>query len=181
MNETSSDDFQLPDFNEVAEDDFETCECSEDEEDNNNETCTCFLCLNGDDKHGPVAELNAMHQRLSGNVSNKSIYDILHDHYTQNVENPLKQQNIKVASLSKIDIAHHYKYHRTDIKQMLCDDIRFMNIMQKKLREHGIFSENKTTKRKRINNVETKLWTSLCRQKLDIIKYLHTIKRKRTT
>ena len=136
----------LPPLPIMEEEVEECCLCSEDEDEENNieNPSTCYLCLNGDDRFGPVNELNAMHKKLSGKICNSSIYDILHEHYVKNIVEPLKQQNMKVVELSKRDIYNHYKHHRCSIRDMLLDDIQFMNILQNKLRQNGIFIKKLT-------------------------------------
>ena len=152
----------------------EACLCSEDEEEHES---PCFLCMNGDDRHGPIAELNRMHSQLVQSVSSRSVYKILHEHYHKNVYLALKGQGMKATEISEEEMREHYKSHRVDINQMLIDDISFINIMQKKLRHNGIFVENER-KRKRVNAANSKLWTQLCRQKLDTIKYLSSREKK---
>ena len=137
---------------------------------------SCILCTSSNnDERGRsiVEELEKIDKRFIGKISDRAIFQLMADWYTEKVKNPLLKfdPNSQVLDLTPEFCKRHFTFHSMNPKRIVKEDILFLNNAQEFLKSNGVLKQNMTSGALSINNSYIKQWNILSKTKLDLLRY----------
>jgi hypothetical protein len=154
---------------------FIPCTFGDEEEDDLDEHQKCALCAYGDGGSGQanqiIARMQEIDSQLVGKIQDSEIYKLQAEIYRTQVQEPLERQGIKCPTVTAECCKAHFSKHQLNMKRMIGTEIAQVNTMQRHVRSSQILSRNNVTGRTKVDNGSLKVFVTLSKHKLDLIKY----------
>jgi hypothetical protein len=147
---------------------------SDDELEDENQKCV--LCSYGDggtsgQAHQIIARMQEIDSQLVGKIQDSEIYKLQAEIFRTQVQEPLERQGIKCPTVTVECCKAHFSKQQLNMKRMIGSEIAQVNTMQRHVRSSQILSRNNVTGRTKVDNGSLKVFVTLSKHKLDLIKY----------
>ena len=135
----------------------------------------CALCAYGDGGTGHASQIIARMQeidsQLVGKIQDSELYKLQAEIYRTQVQELLARQGLTCPKVSINCCKVHFSKHQLNMKRMIGTEIAQVNTMQRHVRSSQILSRNNVTGRTKVDNGSLKVFVTLSKHKLDLIKY----------
>lgn len=137
----------------------------------------CPLCKYQDDNI--IRTMTDVEKNLTGNIEKDEIYNVLCCMYNKHTA-PLLRQGKKLMKLTPELCKEHYTKHVVNPTQQVADDIQYCCKLQRHYKKNiGVRSHQ--TGSVTLNPHHVNEFIKLSRHKLDLVKYMNTLKKKSDT
>ncbi len=137
----------------------------------------CPLCKYQDDNI--IRSMTDVERNLTGNVEKDEIYNVLCSMYNKHTA-PLLRQGKKLMKLTPELCKEHYTKHVVNPTQQVSDDIQYCCKLQRHYKKNiGVRSHQ--TGNVTLNPHHVNEFIKLSRHKLDLVKYMNTLRKKADT
>jgi|TARA_B110000908_G_scaffold171758_1_gene235749 hypothetical protein len=156
--------------------DYIPCTFGDEEEDETDEPVKCALCAYGDggangQANQIISRMQEIDSQLVGKIQDSEIYKLQAEIYRTQVAEPLQRQGIKCPEVTADCCRAHFSKHQLNMKRMIGNEIAQVNTMQRHVRSSQILSRNNVTGLTKVDNGSLKVFVTLSKHKLDLIKY----------
>jgi len=156
---------------------FIPCTFGDEEEDElDHDYQKCALCAYGDggssgQANQIIARMQEIDSQLVGKIQDSEIYKLQAEIYRTQVQEPLARQGLKCPEVTAECCKAHFSKHQLNMKRMIGTEIAQVNTMQRHVRSSQILSRNNVTGQTKVDNGSLKVFVTLSKHKLDLIKY----------
>ena len=156
---------------------FIPCTFGDEEEDElDHDHQKCALCAYGDggssgQANQIIARMQEIDSQLVGKIQDSEIYKLQAEIYRTQVQEPLARQGLKCPEVTAECCKAHFSKHQLNMKRMIGTEIAQVNTMQRHVRSSQILSRNNVTGQTKVDNGSLKVFVTLSKHKLDLIKY----------
>ena len=134
----------------------------------------CPLCKYQDDNI--IRSMGDVERNLTGNVEKEEIYNVLCSMYNKHTA-PLLRQGKQLMNLTPELCKEHYTKHVVNPRQQVSDDIQYCCKLQRHYKKNiGVRSHQ--TGNVTLNPHHVNEFIKLSRHKLDLVKYMNTLRKK---
>lgn len=137
-----------------------------DEEDAEEQNCSCVLCEYADDAGSAMSYLKQMDTALGGRTSDGQLGKMMEESYETYFAEPMRKRNIEVPSISASDMIVHFTHHDINPLRVLRRDINNLKSIQDSLRPRMRNASGSIF----CNDSDAKQWAHLERLKMDLVR-----------